>query len=107
MSDPNRNTSSVFVWILLVLAVVGVLHTVFSKEGLFRLFQMRREVAAIQKENELLRNENEALRKQTDRLVSDNGYLERVVREELGYVRDDEMVFRFHPAMTTGPQVLP
>jgi cell division protein FtsB len=42
--------------------------------------------------------ENSELAKRTQRLQSDDPYLQRLIRRELGYARADELVYRFpHP----------
>jgi len=42
--------------------------------------------------------ENSELAKRTQRLQSDDAYLQRLIRRELGYARADELVYRFpHP----------
>jgi cell division protein FtsB len=38
---------------------------------------------------------NAALKLKLERLGNDDRYLERRIREQLGYVRPDEMVYRF------------
>jgi cell division protein FtsB len=39
--------------------------------------------------------ENSALAERTQRLQSDDAYLQRLIRRELGYARADELVYRF------------
>jgi cell division protein FtsB len=42
--------------------------------------------------------ENSELAQRTQRLQSDDAYLQRLIRRELGYARADELVYRFpHP----------
>jgi cell division protein FtsB len=42
--------------------------------------------------------ENSELAERTQRLQSDDAYLQRLIRRELGYARADELVYRFpHP----------
>lgn len=42
--------------------------------------------------------ENRELAQRTQRLQSDDAYLQRLIRRELGYARADELVYRFpHP----------
>ncbi len=38
---------------------------------------------------------NSELAARTQRLQSDDAYLQRLIRRELGYARDDELVYRF------------
>jgi cell division protein FtsB len=39
--------------------------------------------------------DNRGLAEQTQRLQSDDAYLQRLIRRELGYARSDELVYRF------------
>jgi cell division protein FtsB len=45
--------------------------------------------------------ENAQLKERVVKLRSDDAYLQRLIRQELGYARSDEFVYRF--ASTTGP----
>lgn len=46
-------------------------------------------------ENEHLRQENAGLEKQINRLRNDDAYLQGFIRSELGYIRPDEITYRF------------
>ncbi len=76
---------------LAVFVVAGLLfHQSYREYGawLARETHMREQVSAAR----------EAFLKQEDyldRLLSDNEFFERVVRERLGYSRENEIIFRF------------
>ncbi len=106
MSLSNRTTTPLFAWALLALAVVGATHTIFRDGGLLTWLELRRDLTRLEEENRVLREENERMRTESHRLTHDPRHLERVVREDLGYVRPDEIVFRFDaPATTQTPRV--
>jgi cell division protein FtsB len=42
--------------------------------------------------------DNAAIRERIARLKSDDTYLQQLIRQELGYVRPDELVYRFPKA---------
>lgn len=104
MSAPDRTTTWVPLAAAAALAVAALLYTVFSPDGLLQWFRLRREVAVLTAENDALRQENEALRDEAKRLKADKASVERAVRHELGYVRKDEVVFKFAPAATGGQE---
>ena len=85
-------------WLTLILAAAWGLLTVDFAVGplgmrdLMILRQRRAQLESVHKE---LFKTNAALRLKFGRLGSDNHYLERRIREQLGYVRPDELVYRF------------
>jgi len=47
-------------------------------------------------DNERLKSENAQLESEINRLRTDDDYVQRVIRQELGWARPDEFVYRFH-----------
>jgi len=84
----------------LVCGIVG--FTVFSDQGLLGLYRLKQEKSRLEFRLAQLQAENERLRGEIERLKSDPAYLEKVAREELGMVQQDELVFQFksEPAPT-------
>jgi cell division protein FtsB len=80
---------------MLVVALVGVPVLVFSPQGLPRLRGLEKELAGVDEENADLRREIEALRGKVARLRDDPGAVERIARDNLGLVRQTEVVFQF------------
>jgi cell division protein FtsL len=77
----------------LVLVILGL--AVFTDQGLLGLYRLRQEKARMEERLAQLETENARLRVEIERLKSDRAYLEKVAREELGLVNQDEMVFQF------------
>jgi cell division protein FtsB len=63
--------------------------------SLWDLLLLRHHSQLLASECERLRQENTALRAQIARLNSDDTYLQQLIRQELGYVRPGELVYRF------------
>jgi cell division protein FtsB len=63
--------------------------------GLPRHARLSEEIADYEQKNRSLADENEALRREIAALGKDPRSLERAVREDLGFVRPDELVFTF------------
>ncbi len=80
---------------VLVVAVVGAPVMIFSPQGLPRLRGLERELADVEDENAALGREIEALRGRVARLRDDPTALERIARDNLGLVRQTEVVFQF------------
>jgi cell division protein FtsB len=69
-------------------------YQVYGGEGLGRLHQLRRELDDLTARNRAMAEENERLRAEVHGLRYDLGAIERVAREELGLVKQDELVFQ-------------
>jgi cell division protein FtsB len=80
---------------ILVLAVVGAPILIFSPQGLPRLRGLERELSEVDDENADLRREIDGLHGRVTRLRDDPGALERIARDNLGLVRQTEVVFQF------------
>ncbi len=80
--------------VLLVVAVLGAPVLIFSPEGLPRLRSVDKELAAVERENAQLRREIEVLRARVTRLRDDPGAIEQLARQDLGLVRQSEVVFQ-------------
>lgn len=82
---------------VLVIALVGAPVLIFSPEGLPRLRGLERELASVDDENRRLEREIEELRGHVERLRDDPAAVERIARDDLGLVRQSEVVFQFPP----------
>ncbi len=80
---------------ILVLAMVGAPILIFSPTGLPRLRGLERELAEVDDENADLRREIDTLHGKVSRLRDDPSALERIARDNLGLVRQTEVVFQF------------
>lgn len=80
---------------ILVVAVVGAPVMIFSPEGLPRLRGLERELAQVEEESAELGREIEALRGRVQRLRDDPTAVERIARDNLGMLRQTEVVFQF------------
>jgi cell division protein FtsB len=75
------------------LFVTGLL--VFGGAGLVRVWQMKQEVRALEREIQDLRVEADRLNRTVDRLRDDPALIEQLAREELGMVKGGEKVLKF------------
>ncbi len=85
-------------WLTLSLAAAcGLLaiDVVAGPLGLRDLIALRTRRAQLEITHRELVKSNAELKLQLNRLDHDNRYIERRIREELGYVHPDELVYRF------------
>lgn len=80
---------------LLIIAIVVVPLQILDDHGLPRYQQLRDQLADVQDENRSLRNEAASLRDEVERLRTDPSAVETVARDDLGMVREGEIVFQF------------
>lgn len=77
----------------LVLWLVGA--ALFGSTGVAKHEQLRGELARVEALNDRLRGENGRLAVEARALKDDPGYIESVIRDELGWVGPSDLVFIF------------
>ncbi|GAB4195130.1 MAG: hypothetical protein OHK0013_01040 [Sandaracinaceae bacterium] len=96
---PRAESPPAWVWLLpmamLLVAIVSVPLMVLEPQGLPRYRALEAELREIQRENEALAHEVRRLDAEVRQLRTDPAAMERIARDELGMVRDGEMVFQF------------
>lgn len=80
---------------ILLVAVIGAPVMIFSPDGLPRLRGLERELAQVEDETAELGREIDALRGRVLRLRDDPTAVERIARDNLGMLRQTEVVFQF------------
>jgi cell division protein FtsB len=72
-----------------------VISCIVAPLGPRDLALLRRHRAQLEATRDRLLADNAELAAHTQRLQSDDAYLQRLIRRELGYARPDELVYRF------------
>jgi cell division protein FtsB len=75
--------------------VVAVVLGAYGARAAVRVSEMRREMDTMERDLVALRARTEELTKTVERLRNDPAYLEKLAREDLGYVREGETVLKF------------
>lgn len=75
-----------------------VCSVIYGSRGWYHLRQLEDAQAQLEATVVRLELENSRLEEHLRRLEHDDAYLEKVVRERLGWVRDNEMVYRLSGA---------
>lgn len=79
----------------LALVMFFVIGAIVSDDGIGRHEMLEAELAKVTALNKSIGAENRELARQADALRGDRRYVEGVIRDELGWVRSDELVFLF------------
>lgn len=82
---------------LIAAAAISVPFLVFSPTGLGRLRSLREERVRADEEVRRTTREIERLRAEVSRVKEDPAFVERAARDEMGLVRQTELVFQFKP----------
>jgi cell division protein FtsB len=90
---PPQNRWYFLIWPFLVLA--SVLVIIWSPNGLLHLRQLQVENQELLQKNHILEKENEHLYEEISRLQKDPDAIESLARQELGLVREGELIFHF------------
>jgi cell division protein FtsB len=86
-----------------LLAVAGgtllaLVLLVYGTTGLVRVRAMKQEMRAMEREVAALRTRTQQLTEIVEKLRHDPATIEKLAREELGYVREGETVLKFPPS---------
>ncbi len=83
-----------FIRLALYSVIAVVVALVFFNE-ISKVYFLKNENKRIEKRIEDLKAQNSAYRKEIDAIKQDQRYLEKILREELGMIKDKEKIFRF------------
>lgn len=75
-----------------LLLIALFIYIIFSKHGYFDLVLLKQEQSKFVQKNERLTRENLAISIEIDRLKNDPVYIESIARQELGMIRDNEII---------------
>ncbi len=92
----NDGEAGAHLWLIagVILGLI-LLWDVAGPIGMWKLHRMKKEHERLYLSNLELAKKNTALEEQIKRLKDDPGYQEYVVRRELGWVRDNEILYKF------------
>jgi len=104
LSVRSRKLVRLFLASLFIIGSV-VVWLAFGQHGFIHLYRVGKERQACEQRIKKLVEENQALFDEIQRLRTDPEYVEHVVRKELGFVRENEIIYRFQETKKpeTGP----
>jgi|SRR5271165_2301067 len=85
-------------WLSLIFGgvlVMLLLSAILGNLGPRDLLALQSHRAALEQRRDQLAADNVSLRTRVQKLRSDDRYVERLIRRELGYARPDELVYKF------------
>jgi len=89
------------------ITVMLIAIVIFGSRGLLHLQTLTSEQDELNRRVALLLHDNEQLRERIHRLRTDDRTLERLAREQLGFTRPGEVIYRFgarpNPAADAAP----
>ena len=91
----NTSLFKMFSNCILGLACMVVVFAVAGEQGLLKLMSVNSELRNIELQNHEIETQIFDLQNKIYAIKYDNGTLERVVREELGLAKPDEMLYTF------------
>ena len=83
-----------FIRLAVYLVIAVVVALVFFNE-ISKVYFLKNENKRIEKRIENLKAQNKAYRDEIKALKQDERYIEKILREELGMIKDKEKIFRF------------
>jgi cell division protein FtsB len=83
--------------IALTVGVAMVLVIMFSHRGFYNVLRFRQEWLRLEHDNVQLAAENDRLARTIDRLQHDPEYIQDRIRQELNFVKKNELIFQFPP----------
>lgn len=92
---PRESLAWLLPFFVLITAVVAVPLRIFEEEGLPRYQRLKEELDEVEARNAEIRLQVRDLHEEVDALREDPESIERVARDELGMIREDEFIFQF------------
>lgn len=81
--------------VLFVICLVILVYAVLGDQGFLHLHRLQGELRDLQQQVAEIEDENRKLREEIKRLKSDPECIERLARQELGMLRENETLFLF------------
>ena len=100
----NKKSFLKFSFITLIFLALIVAWLGFGERGFIHLYRMEKERQAYLARIRHLEKQNQQLLKQIDQLRTDKDYLESMARRELGFVKDNEIIYKIGEEQMSGKQ---
>ena len=88
-------TEKILIYILSFILMAILAFIIFGEDGFRNIAELKEKRDAIVEENEKIADSNRKIARIINRLTTDRQYVEHIARQELGMVREDEIVIQF------------
>jgi cell division protein FtsB len=95
MASFSRFMRSFVLITLLLAASIAVPLQVFGPQGIDRVARLQEEFETLEEHNKQIARENQAIRSEIGAFHANPEYIEKVARDELGMVCQDEIIYQF------------
>ncbi len=99
-----KDNHKLLVGVILLLGAALVCLVFFSDRGLYPLYRFSQERLHLEQENARLKAENDRLARTIDRLQNDPELIQDLIRQELNFVKKNEIIFQLPPSVGAKPQ---
>ncbi len=86
-------TKKIFIWISFF--VFLIIKLIFGKQGLYNLWQLKKEESLYIKRVNEINNQNIKLMREVQRLRYDPEYVEALIKKDLKVIRNNEIIIYF------------
>lgn len=86
---------SILTILFLSLLTLNIYKIIYGPRGYIHLINLKNELASQEKANSLIEEENKKLSDKIKDLQLDETYIESIIREKLGLVKENEIVIQF------------
>lgn len=96
-------------WVIIPLVAILLIlfFTVFGERGLLHIHHLKQDQEAMVKQLADMQRENELLKREIEALRNDRHHLENLARREFGLVKPNEVVYRFMTSLNAGAPLPP
>jgi cell division protein FtsB len=93
---PKKIPKEYIYFIITISVVITIsLITILGDHGILHILYLQNEVKKVESLNQIIEVENRKLELTVQALENDHLYLEDVIKEKLGLIKSDEVIFQF------------
>ena len=82
-------------YLLFLVCLVIVIYGILGDQGFFHLHRLKLELSDLQQKIATVETDNVRLRQEIQHLKTDPAYIERLARQDLGMLKQNEVLFLF------------
>jgi cell division protein FtsB len=91
----RKRSRKIYYILLIIITILSLIYSIRGKYGILKIIELKHEIADIKNDTEKINKENEYFQMRIEALKTDRKTVESVAREELGMVREDEVLLLF------------